>query len=109
MKLCEEAGCFVPAYRGGALKGIDIIARNLTRDPVSIFETKLPAGESISIQVKLSTNLINPPVGCDLLISAHRDAETILQEVVRGTTTKSWLAQSLGWLLTKTLTDFGIC
>lgn len=39
-KIFEDAGCFVPAYRGGAIKGIDIFVKNITKSDISIGDIK---------------------------------------------------------------------
>jgi hypothetical protein len=97
-KLFEEQGCFVPAYRGGATQGIDIIAFNDSKNEIRVGHIEVPPGSAISIQVKRRTSLEKPPPGCDYLISVNRDSEWIIDVVNDTTHTKRWLERSLDWL-----------
>lgn len=97
-KMFEEAGCFVPAYRGGAIKNIDIFAKNMGNSRVNIGQIFLHPGGKISIQVKRHTTLTEPPSGCDFLISAENDSGWILDVIASFTSTKQWLRESLSWL-----------
>jgi hypothetical protein len=80
-KLFEEQGCFVPAYRGGATQGIDIIAFNDSENEITVGHIGVPPGSPISIQVKRRTSLEKPPPGCDYLISANRDSGWVIDIV----------------------------
>jgi hypothetical protein len=108
-KMFEEKGCFVPAYRGGAIKDIDIFAKNIRPITVTLHKLVLRPGETKSIQVKRHTALKEPPAGCDALISAEADADWIVEVIATLATTKSWLKESLSWVGPKTLQRFGIC
>jgi hypothetical protein len=98
-KLLEEHGCFVPAYRGGALKGIDIFARNRSDKVVEVAGISIAPSARISIQVKRTSDLGEPPNGCDYLIVAERDADAILLSLRSSERTKSWLHESLSWAI----------
>lgn len=104
-KLFEESGCFVPAYRGGVLKDVDIIAKNTSENSIRILENIIPPGESVSIQVKRVGGKKQDGDGCDIFISAFRDAEKLLDTVIASESTKSWLANSLDWLPSRYLID----
>jgi len=97
-KIFEEAGCFVPAYRGGSLKGIDIIARNNSSEQISVGNVTVPSKMSISIQIKRSTSMKVPPEGCDYLISFDRDSGWLLEHIRSTVNTKAWFYESLSWL-----------
>ena len=107
-KIFEEAGCFVPAYRGGAIKGIDIFARNVQPTDISIGHIEIAADSEISIQVKRSSHMKKPPSGCDYLISLDNDASWILDIVVGMNETKSWLKRSLSWVPNSVLVEYGL-
>ena len=105
-KLFEEVGCHVPAYRGGALKDADILARNRTSVPIHLGDNTVLPGKSISIQVKRTTWIEEPPPGCDVLITATKDAKFIIDSLAKLDMTKRWLRESLNWLPEETLTHF---
>ena len=107
-KLFEESGCFVPAYRGGVLKDVDILARNISDNSIKLLETLILPGESVSIQVKRAGGKKTDGDGCDIFISAVRDAEMLLDAVIVSESTKSWLANSLDWLPKQYLLDQGV-
>lgn len=52
-KVFEEAGCFVPAYKGGFMAGIDLIACNDGSVPIDVQGLVVPPGQKISLQLKL--------------------------------------------------------
>jgi hypothetical protein len=97
-KLFEEGGCFVPAYRGGASIGIDILARNTSARSIEVLGICISPGGATSIQVKRTGIFSAPPAGCDHLVVAERDAVTVLNFVQQTSQTKRWLAESLVWL-----------
>ncbi len=97
-KLFEESGCFVPAYRGGVLKDVDILARNTSEKTIELLGAVIPPGESVAVQVKRVGGKKQDGDGCDIFISAVRDAETILNAVIASESTRIWLARSLEWL-----------
>lgn len=106
-KLLEEAGCFVPAYRGGNMKGADLFAYNDTNSVINIAGLTIPHGrKGVSIQVKRSNNkLSNPPAGIDYLVgikvksgSNNFDQTWFLNSLNTSSATKGWLKRSLSWL-----------
>ena len=97
-KLFEEAGCFVPAYRGGVLKDVDILARNTSDKTIDLLGSVIPPGISVAIQVKRAGGKKREGDGCDVLISADNDAEKIFNAVIASESTKAWLARSLEWI-----------
>jgi len=107
-KIFEESGCFVPAYRGGAIKGIDIFAENRTENDIQVGDVRVRAGTELSIQVKRFTRLTQPPRGCDLLISLTQDSDWLLKEIKSRNRTNHWLRQSLDWLPAGTFTEIGL-
>jgi len=54
-KIFEENKAFVPAWRGGTLKGIDIIAKFKKNIPYNLFKKKIKE-KKIRIQVKIQLN-----------------------------------------------------
>lgn len=107
-KIFEAAGCFVPAYRGGAMKGVDILARNPGNTAVRALGVWIAPQEGKAIQVKRSTSAVSPPPGCDHIVSAERDSELLLKEALSSTEVAAWLGSSLEWLPSGTLERFGL-
>ncbi len=104
-KIFEEAGCFVPAYRGGNMQGADLFARNETKRPINIAGLSIDLGKRISIQVKLKSELTVPPQGVNILIAIEtEESEECLGLTWLGNAlnqspkTLKWLRQSLSWL-----------
>ncbi|RDD30331.1 hypothetical protein CR161_06180 [Prosthecochloris sp. ZM] len=106
-KLLEEAGCFVPAYRGGNMKGADLFAYNDTNSVINIAGLAIPhSRKGVSIQVKRSNKkLSNPPAGVDYLVGLkvkpgtnNFDQTWFLNSLNTFSGTKSWLKRSLNWL-----------
>lgn len=98
-KLFEEHGCFVPAYKGGYLRDVDLfVTPNETKEFCGV---KLTKGKTKSIQLKLSSpsgKEINEWLGADskekgkkhnLFISLN-DGESSQQML-----TKKWLREAL--------------
>lgn len=102
-KIFEEYGCFVPAYRGGNMKGLDIFAENdLTKD-IDIGGIIVPAKTRKSIQVKRGGDMISPPTGIDFLITADKSrvkygANWFVDAIKYAPKTTQWLKRSLNWL-----------
>ena len=108
-KIFEEGGCFVPAYRGGAIKDIDIFAKNLTNKDIKIGKFEIPSRSSISIQVKRTPHKRKKPAGCDYIITLHGDRAKEIIDLVKNTNgTKKWLKTSLEWLPAKILRGYGL-
>lgn len=106
-KLLEEAGCFVPAYRGGNMKGADLFAFNDTNSTINVSGLSIPHGKKgVSIQVKRSNKtLAAPPVGIDYLVGMkvrpglrNFDHTWFLNSFATASATKDWLKRSLYWL-----------
>lgn len=106
-KLLEEAGCFVPAYRGGNMIGADIFAYNDTPSAINIAGLSiLPGKKGVSIQVKRSNmTLATPPAGVDYLVgialkpsTSNFDHTWFLNALATPSKTKEWLKRSLHWL-----------
>lgn len=55
VKIFEKKGAFIPAWRGGTLEGIDIIAKFEGNIPDNLFKTKIKE-KNINIQVKMQLN-----------------------------------------------------
>lgn len=68
-KLFEAAGCFVPAYRGGNIKDVDLFVHNDKDKEIKLGGLSIPPNSGITVQIKSSgTNHICPQ-GIDILIS----------------------------------------
>lgn len=104
-KVFEEAGCFVPAYRGGCIRDIDLFAHNFLGKDIRLDGLVVSAGQSISIQVKGTSSLKECPdtVGC-LIAFGVPDAPScfgedwLLRQVISFPEVASWLRLSLRWL-----------
>lgn len=104
-KLFEEAGCFVPAYRGGNMQGVDLFVHNKSHRDIFLGRVGLHSGERKSIQVKLASKIKTPPPGIDLLVAGNveESADTLGVEWLKSTlqqctSTREWLFASLEWL-----------
>jgi len=108
-KLFEDSGCFVPAYRGGAIKGIDIFAKNLGPTDITVGNRiHIRSNSEVSIQVKRHSPLKEPPTGCDELISLTNDAEWLLGVIKDSEKTRKWLMQSFSWIPSDVLRNYGL-
>ncbi len=104
-KLFEEAGCFVPAYRGGNIQGVDIFAINKSTSLINLAGLTIEPAMAMSIQVKLSTPLTAPPQGVDILVGMGITESTnclgenwLALALAERPKTRRWLVQSLEWL-----------
>ena len=106
-KVFEEAGCFVPAYRGGTMADVDIIARNEHHRPVQLGTLQIPARQNLAIQVK--SWMRDPPRVVDgvffVSLNLHRhdqgkgwDAAALWSVLMTCPQTTGWLKRSLDWL-----------
>ena len=101
-KCLEELGCFVPAYRGGNLKDIDLLAYNETGKP--IFFAGIPLEKEVAVQVKRKKGKMKCPPTCDLLVGMEVvgertvDGPGLMSQVLNLPQTKNWLKRSLAWL-----------
>lgn len=114
--ILKNAGLFVPTWRGGTQKDIDIIARNLTPDrqikisssdgPSVIFEP----GDGLTFQVKKGDRISNNPDVNFFVIDRDKDAKMdkdktldakwLLEQIKseKQQETKDWLKESLSWV-----------
>ena len=114
-KLFEAQGCFVPAYRGGTLAGVDLFATPKSRTLAGL-DLDHPSGDSInttwSIQVKKSL-VVDRHIADwltqdrHLIISLGKDTvphkrhlnrEWIHKAIAETPSVHNWLAESLDWL-----------
>lgn len=117
-KILEEHGCFVPAYKGGFLKDVDLIAK--PKETKSIAGMPIEAGKNIAFQLKLSLDRrllndlrkerVNYLIGLNDDASMNRNfANSELYHLCFGRTwlqkalwqsplASEWLRQSLEWL-----------
>jgi len=108
-KLLEEHGCFVPAYRGGTTKDIDIFAINDSAKPIILTNRIIvPSKSGKTFQVKRECRQIHSPEGCDYLISVTHDATWIVEALNRSPHTRAWLMRSLHWLPIQHLKENGL-
>lgn len=104
-KIFEEAGFFVPAYRGGTMPGADLFAYNKSATAISIGHLSIDAGVHRSIQVKLRVKANSPPPGIDYLVASNvRESLNVLgtewltSALRQSPKAKAWLIASLDWL-----------
>ena len=104
-KVFEELGCFVPAYRGGIIKDIDLFIHNKGSNELSLCGIALLPKSRYAVQVKLRTDLKRPPHGVDYLITgAEVSAPSVFgaswfsSAIKCSPTTRNWLFTSLTWL-----------
>jgi hypothetical protein len=103
-KLFEAHHCFIPAYRGGMMKDIDLFACNDTSQPICIEKLIVPPKKSVSLQIKRWSNGMTKPGSVDYLIGLDAngrdafDAKWLLEQVLECKTVAAWLRRSLEWL-----------
>ena len=103
-KVFEAHGCFVPAYRGGVMKDIDLFAHNDSAHPIAIGPITVPAKGNISIQVKRWADGMKCPTGVDWLVGLGVkgprtiDGAKLLRLVLEAPSVRQWLERSLHWL-----------
>lgn len=104
-KLLEGAGCFVPAYRGGNGRDVDLFAHNDQNTDVNLDGLVIRSQKRISIQVKGWTDLKECPKTVDCLIgfgvprsSNCFDDKWLLSQVKACPKVATWLRRSLSWL-----------
>lgn len=118
-KLLEAAGCFVPAYRGGGMQGVDLFAHNDGSRSITVGDMLIPPGESKSIQVKSKEmdekEMAKNPLAADCLIAlkgppdaACYDAEWLLEQVRGYPQVLAWLERSLSWLPAEFLAHYDL-
>jgi hypothetical protein len=104
-KLFEELGCFVPAYRGGMIKDVDLFVHNNSGNELTLCGVTLPSKSRYSLQVKLRLNAKKIPNGVDYLITGSDASDpsilgsSWLSEAIKcSPATRDWLFSSLSWL-----------
>jgi len=104
-KIFEEAGFFVPAYRGGTMPGADLFAYNKSATAISVGGLNIEAGARKSIQVKLRVSANSPPPGIDYLVACNvRESSNVLgakwlaSALKMSPKAKAWLIASLDWV-----------
>jgi len=102
----HNKGLFVPSWRGGTLKDVDISAKNKTEKPIKVGNIEFPSGESKTFQVKRGK--VREPVNADYIVALSStvknnkerilDAEWLLKRVKEQHETKQWLRYLLDWI-----------
>lgn len=104
--ILKNAGLFVPAWRGGTQKGIDIIAKNLTPSSIEIFPIIFKSKSSFTFQVKRRvkerSKEANYTVATEYYGTDERvlNAEWLLRQIQNKnqSETKNWFTHSLNWI-----------
>ncbi len=125
--ILKNEGLFVPAWRGGTQKDIDIIARNLTNKEIRISKILFEPNGGKTFQVKKDIEKdirgkIPPKVHADFLVIANSkqklfrkkknlddqwlrfkeekilDANWLLEHIKKQQETKKWFIESLDWV-----------
>jgi len=114
-KIFEAAGCFVPAYRGGYVRDVDLFVHNDKDEGINLGSLIIPAHKGLSIQVKGRTWLQECPRGVDCLIGFGVpqapncfDEEWLLTQVRCFPKVNTWLNRSLDWLPQEFLIKCGL-
>lgn len=104
-KLCEEAGCFVPAYRGGSMKDVDLFAYNYRATPIHIGEMTIEPNRGVSIQVKRGQAPCVLTANVDYLVGLFEESTNrclgtkwLLNCLKDNQDTRKWLLRTLDWL-----------
>jgi len=103
-KLFEEAGCFVPAYRGGTIKDIDLWVYNDGDTSVQLDLIKIAPGRYATLQIKSGELAVEKGQVEDYLIAPRAkgnpclNAVWLLQQLKTAPKTRAWLKRSLQWL-----------
>lgn len=104
-KLFEELGCFVPAYRGGMIKDVDIFVHNNRSVELSLRGITLLPKSRYTLQVKLRSSIKKVPYGVDYLITGSDVSDpsilgaSWLSEAIKcSPATRDWLFSSLSWM-----------
>ncbi len=108
--ILKNKGLFVPAWRGGTQKGIDIIARNLTKKQIKIsrvtFEPEDKPENSRTFQVKRKVKECNKDANWTVAAEYYGnnpnvlDANWLLEQIKseKQQETRKWLIDSLDWV-----------
>jgi len=113
-RLLEAYGCFVPAYRGGLMKDIDLFAYNDGDQDVGIGSLKVPRKQRVSLQIKRWSNGMTKPASADYLVGLDVkgedafNADWILDRIKECPSVVTWLQRSLNWLPANFLSKFSL-
>gem|GEM_PF-3541188 len=112
-KLFEAAGCFVPAYRGGSIKDIDLFAQNSGATEIVLGSLVIPVGRRCTIQIKGQSWEKPCPTSVDYLICSGNashveilDGHWLFESIRRFPQVSGWLKQSLSWLPSEFLANY---
>lgn len=105
-KIFEAHGCFVPAYKGGYMKDIDLIARNYTEKEILIDGLSIPSNSTISIQVKLrfennrhaKQEGTDYNIGLDIETKEFNFGRDWILKQIEIPQIKEWLVRSTEWI-----------
>lgn len=113
-KLLEAKGCFVPAYRGGLMKDVDLIANNYSRAPINFAFLTLQPKKQVSFQIKRWADGMTKPSSVDCLVGLGVkgpgviDAKKLLSLVYECPDVNTWFHLSLSeWLPEEFLAKVG--
>lgn len=103
-RVLDERGLFVPAHHGGTMQDADLFAHNDSDEAVAISTLQIPPRESISIQVKRSSNFRRKPEGIDYVICVEGSPQDwqltqiwLAEALQSSPITSKWLRRSLAW------------
>jgi len=104
--ILKNAGLFVPAWRGGTQKDIDIIARNSEHSTISLPPVTVESNKSVSFQVKRKTVEKHSKIAnWTVALSGDDDKNKILdannwllKSIKSQPDTKKWFLESLKWV-----------
>lgn len=112
--ILKNAGLFVPAWRGGTQKGIDIIGRNKTKSQIKLPPVTFEPGKGKTFQIKKSIRKIREVLdNADFIVTVDPningkadkdkilDAKWLLKQIKSEKPpqeTKEWLKKSLDWV-----------
>jgi hypothetical protein len=109
--ILKNAGLFVPAWRGGTQKGIDIIGRNKTESQIKLPPVSFEPGKGKTFQIKKSICKIGEVLDkADFIVNVDTningkadkilDAKWLLKQIKskKQRETKEWLINSLDWV-----------
>jgi hypothetical protein len=104
-KLLEEAGLFVPAYKGGFMKDIDLMATNDSNEAIDLGGLHVPSRMTRTIQVKLHAEKLDLARGnADFLItgspsnqSACFGRDWLNAQLNKSPRTSDWFHRSTKW------------
>lgn len=113
-KIFETQGFFVPAYRGGCLKGIDLLAYNQSPKLIHLHPSnrdviEISPGEALSIQVKGGAKIKKDSIPRGTVLIGYGnsfedeyvtsfDGDWLLKQVKGSPQVENWLRRSLEWV-----------